>query len=185
MVQLVGAVRGPEAGQVTVEEVALDGPGRVRRCRRWSRLPSRGRTVMNGPNIGDRGAGGEVGWLSDDRAAASIFAGHFPVGFDHQDDGFAKVRPSFFEGSALGVGTGKFLDEGDVALRNSPEHRRAVQVHQLTSWRSGLPTRRLRAGWKSGLSKHSLERRSAISRHVSPGGVANHFVVERSSSSTA
>ena len=71
--------------------------------------------------------------LTLDRPAASIFTGHFPVGVDHQGDGFAKVRPSFFEGSALGVGTGEFLDEGDVAFRDSPVHGRAVQVHQLTS----------------------------------------------------
>ena len=66
--------------------------------------------------------------LSDDCTAAGVFTGLFLVGFDHQSNGFAKVRPSFFEGSALGVGTGKLLNEGDVAFRNPPEHRGTLEV---------------------------------------------------------
>ena len=67
--------------------------------------------------------------LSDDRTAAGVFVGYFPVGFDHHGDGFAKVRPRLFEGGALSIGTGKLLDEGDVAVRNLLEHCHALYVH--------------------------------------------------------
>jgi len=60
------------------------------------------------------------------------------IGVDHQCDGILQVSPSFFEGCALPVRAGEFLDECNEALRDSAENCGELKIHASIITRAQL-----------------------------------------------